>query len=135
MRVIISAYSPKEKCDIDFSDTVSLTKQSFRKESEINNILARYAKTGVIEHANKYEGHYGDFTNVTDYQTSLNAVYRAQEEFMSLPSSIRSEFKNDPAQFLAFVTDENNRDKAIEMGLIPKPIEQKASEPTTESEA
>lgn len=118
----ISAYSPKLKVDLDFTDEISMTKQSFAKECDINSIMAKYQKTGLIDHVNKYEGRYGDFTNVSDYQTSLNAVMAAQDEFLSLPSSLRARFANDPAQFLHFVHDENNREEAINLGLIQAPI-------------
>lgn len=118
----VSAYSPKLKVDLDFTDQISLTKQSFAKECDINTIMLKYQKTGLIDHLNKYEGRYGDFTNVSDYQTSLNAVMAAQDEFLSLPSSLRARFENDPAQFLQFVHDENNREEAIQLGLIKAPV-------------
>lgn len=118
----ITAYGSKNSVNLDFTDEVSLTKQSFAKESDINFIMAKYQKTGLIDHVCKYEGTYGDFLAVVDYQSSLNAVINAQEEFNSLPSSLRARFSNDPAQFLQFVNDDSNREEAIKIGLIDAPV-------------
>ncbi len=95
----------------------TMTKQSFKDECDINNILKKYDKTGILEHRNKYEGQYADVTGVVDYQTALNIVSSAEAAFMSLPASIRSQFQNDPHEFLAFAQDPENEDALIEMGL------------------
>ena len=84
---------------------------------DINLILAKYRKTGLIEHLNRFQGQYGDFSNIQDYQTSLNQVISAQEMFNSLPSFVRARFANDPASFLNFVTDPSNKDELVKMGL------------------
>lgn len=99
----------------------SLTKQSFHDETEINNIMRRYRETGIIEHVKKYQGRYGEFDTVPDYQTALNRLHEAQEMFMSLPADIRKRFQNDPGEFLAFATDPKNADELIEMGLAERP--------------
>lgn len=90
-------------------------------DCDINNIMARYERDGVITHVNRYQGHYGDFTGVVDYQTALHLVQDAEDCFMSLPAHIRKKFDNDPGQFLDFVSDPANADAMIEMGLAVKP--------------
>jgi len=109
-------------------DELSLTKQSFAAECDINNIIKRYQKTGVIEHEKQYQGRYEDFSNVRSYQDSLNSLFEAQESFMSLPSSVRKRFDNDPGLFLDFVHDEKNLDEMISMGLAKKIPEKVPSE-------
>lgn len=101
----------------------SLTQQHLAEETDINYILAKYQKTGVITHVAKFAGQYGDFSGVPDYKTGLEMVMAADDMFMSLPSSIRDRFGNDPAQFIAFATDEKNHDEMIKMGLAPRPAE------------
>ena len=44
----------------------------------------------------------------------------ARESFAMLPSSIRKRFDNDPGLLLAFLDDENNREEAFSLGLIPQ---------------
>lgn len=103
----------------------SLTHQNFKEECDINNILARFQKTGVIEHVAKYQGQYGDFTNMpTDYHEAMNQVHEAQRMFMSLPAVIRDQFGNDPGTFLQFAEDPENEQEMRDMGLLPsKPLE------------
>lgn len=100
----------------------SLTHQCFQDECDINTILDRWQKTGVLEHENKFHGQYGDFISAQDYHASLNAVLEADEAFSTLPSSIRARFENDPAAFLDFVNNPSNRDEMIQMGLLQEPV-------------
>lgn len=117
----VKPYGPKLKTPITFKGK-GRTKQAFKDETNINFILAKFQKTGVIEHQAKYQGQYGEFLAV-DYHTAMNVVLEAQEMFESVPSNIRKEFDNDPGKFLAFVGDEANRDRAVELGLVPPPPE------------
>lgn len=96
----------------------SMTKQSFKDECDINNILKKYEKNGVIEHRNKYQGRYDDVTGAVDYQTALGVIASAETAFMSLPAAIRTQFDNDPHKFLEFAQDSENSDLMVEMGLL-----------------
>lgn len=100
----------------------TMTKQGFAKECDINNIMKRYEKDGIISHVAKYGGQYGDFTDVPDYREALDKVMSANEMFMSLPASIRSKFENDPAKFLTFVGDPANKDEMGKLGLLRAPV-------------
>ncbi|WNK14507.1 MAG: internal scaffolding protein [Microvirus sp.] len=97
-----------------------ITKQEFAQECDINHIMAKFQKTGLIDHVNKYPGGYGDFTNLpTDYQSALNQIIQADEMFLSLPSGIRKQFENDPGQFLEFAENPANAEKMRDLGLLP----------------
>jgi len=96
----------------------SRTHQAHKNECDINRIMAKWQKTGVIEHAKTYQGQYADFTEITgDYQEHMNAVIEANEMFMTLPSTVRKKFDNDPGQFLSFVEDPDNLDEMVSLGL------------------
>jgi len=97
----------------------TMAKQSFKDECDINGIMARFEKHGIIEHVNKFQGDYGDFTEVQDYHTSMGQIIAAQEAFDSLPAKIRSRFGNQPAAFIEFVDDEDNEEEMRELGLLP----------------
>jgi len=99
------------------------TQQQFISECDINNILKKYEQTSLLTPVNRSQGKYGDFTNVTDYQTALDKLMSAQDTFNSLPSSIRKRFQNDPALLIEFVNDDKNKNEAIELGLIEKKVE------------
>lgn len=111
-------------CSVD-KDTgevlVSMTKQSFKEECDINRLMAKYEKTGVLDHVNKRPPEYGNFVGVVSYQDSLNIVLEAREIFAGLPARIRDRFGNDPAQYLAFIDDPKNKDEAIKLGMIMPP--------------
>lgn len=100
---------------------LSRTKQSFRDECNVNTIMEKYQRTGLIPHVEMHGGEYGDYTNVQDYQSSLNQVIAAQDMFASLPSSLRNRFSNNPASFLDFVSNPSNKDEMRSLGLL-KPL-------------
>jgi len=96
----------------------TLTHQSMADECDINKIMLKWQKSGVLEHRNTYEGQYGDFTNVPqDYHESMNQVLAAEDMFQSLPSSIRKKFGNDPQNYLDFATDPANHAEMVDLGL------------------
>lgn len=105
---------------LDCSNKPSVTKQSFAKQCDINHIMARYRKTGLVDHVSQFKGDYSDLTDVPSYQEAMNKIILAKDCFSSLPSDIRKHFDNDPAQFLAFVSDPNNVDAMVEMGLATR---------------
>lgn len=124
------------RVQIDFSNTHSKTKQAFKEECDINNIVAKFMRTGVIDHVSRSQVRYGDYTYVTEnhYQESLNTVLSAQNAFAQLPAKIRDRFSNDPTEFLKFVADSKNKKEAQELGLIapdPAPAPAPAPEPQT----
>jgi phage internal scaffolding protein len=95
----------------------SRTKQSFRDECDINNILRQFNVTGQLP-IDGVQPQYGDFSGITDYQSALNAVMSAQDSFLALPAKVRARFDNDPALFVDFASDEANRDELKALGLL-----------------
>ena len=129
MQVITKRKNGTRRVAIDFTNDVSMTKQSFKEECDINNILAKYKKTGLLDHVNNYQGDYTDVTSMGDYHQSQNMVIQANETFMSLPAEIRTQFANDPGQFLDFVENPDNKLAMEEMGLLKPSQKSKAAEP------
>jgi len=110
-----TAYSKRERV---FTVPIgpSMTKQSESDACDINQIMAKFQVTGLIDHGNRYEGSYEDATSIT-YHEAMNLVIAAQEMFDDLPSATRARFSNDPAAFLDFVQDEKNKPEMIKLGL------------------
>lgn len=98
----------------------SLTEQEFLEESDINYIAEKFMKTGMAPQV-LHMPTYGDFEGVFDYQSAMNIIAQATQEFMSLPAKIRTRFDNDPQKLIEFIEDPNNRDEAIALGMIKKP--------------
>lgn len=95
------------------------TKQQFVEQCDINRIVKQFTKTGQFTHlsANLAKGTYTDLPDSIEFQDSMNLVIQAEQAFASLPSKTRSRFGNDPAEFLAFMSDPSNQDEAIKLGL------------------
>lgn len=129
----ITAYQEKERHQIDFG-TKSRTKQAHVKETDINHIMKKFLKTGLMEHSRNHQPDYG-FATSEDFHTSMNIITRANSMFEDLPSQIRSRFENRPDKFLDFVNDENNQQEMVKMGLLdpiyqykPEDISEQSSE-------
>lgn len=95
----------------------SMTKQAFAEESQINNIMAKYEKTGVIDHVKEHGG-YSMMPSGLDYHTAMQLTIDAHLAFDQLPANIRKEFGNDAFEFLTFVEDPDNVERMAELGLI-----------------
>lgn len=118
-RAITSAYSTKLKVQTTFTGP-GRTKQAHKMECDINTILARYKRTGVIDFQEKHEPQYGDVTAL-EFQEAQFVISHAKGLFAAMPAHLRARFENDPGKFLAFVNDERNRNEAQDLGLL-KPV-------------
>lgn len=121
-------------------DEESRTIQDPRDECDINLLMAKYRKTGMITHLAKYPPRYEDVSDAVTYQEALNIVGAAEYEFMKLSAEIRARFGNDPGKFLEFVGDPDNVDEMIKLGLAVKrepvdPIEVKVTNPVPKEPA
>lgn len=118
-----SRFTPRLRVLLAFPEGSGRTRQSFAAECDINNIMARFSRTGVLDFTNRREAQYGDVTGL-DYQRAMDIVVEAKTLFAELPSAIRSRFSNEPAEFLEFVQDPANVDEMVKMGLAkPRPME------------
>jgi phage internal scaffolding protein len=104
------------------------TKQSFKSECDINHIINKFHKTGILEHQRQILPRFMDVSAV-DYQEALNLTIEAGEMFEALPSQIRNMCDNDPAKFLQYIQDPKNKDELVKFGLLepkkPAPAPQK----------
>lgn len=96
-------------------NTPSRTQQQFGYEVDINNIVKGLVPINQIK-----QPLYNMSFSPDDYENSVNIIAEAKSKFEELPSSIRNEFDNDPKKLLAFVQDDKNYDRAVELGLIEK---------------
>lgn len=99
------------------------TKQSFKEESDINHIMARWQRTGVIDHLAANPPTYGNFITAGDYQEACNSVIAADAAFAAMPAHIRDRMNNDPATFMNFMADPNNQAEAVKLGLATQHAE------------
>lgn len=96
-------------------------KQANKEECDINRIMARYVKTGVINFGRDVRsGRYADLTSAGDYKACMDRLISAQLAFNDLPSKIRSAFGNDPARFLEWTASPDWEATGRAMGIIDK---------------
>lgn len=99
------------------------TQQQFKEQCDVNEIMKRFERTGMLDHLNTFQGNYGDFLDVPQsFHDAVNQVLSAQDMFMTIPARVRAEFNNDPGEFLAFVSDPANADRMVELGLATRPV-------------
>lgn len=118
---IYSRYDcPKVKGLVNTGECV--TQQHFKKECDVNVIVDSFVRTGMLkDDGKKYV--FGDVYNEFDYRQGLDMVIQADEMFRELPAKVRERFKNDPGELLMFISDDENREEAIKLGLIDKPAQ------------
>lgn len=107
----------------------SATRQSFKDECDINQIMSKYIRTGIVEHVKSHGPRYG-YVPAVDFQTALNTVSNVEEMFSELPAVTRAKFENDPYQFLAYVQNPENYETLRELGLeepVSLPVEPPAA--------
>lgn len=95
----------------------SLTEKSHAAQTNIQNIMAKYERTGVIEHSRQYQGTYGDFANLPTFQRAQQIIADASTMFESIPATIRADFNNRPEQFLDFIQNPENREQIESYGF------------------
>ena len=97
----------------------SMTKQSFVEESDINTIVKRFGLTGQLPSDIRMPLN-GDFQEVPDFRTAMQLLVEAREGFMQMPADVRARFGNDPAAFVDFISNDENRAEAERLGIVPK---------------
>lgn len=85
----------------------TLTEQSHKAHVDVNNIMARYTRSGVMEHIRRFEGQYADVSDM-DYHEAMTKVADTKSMFEEMPSTMRRHFNDDVAQFLEFSVSEND---------------------------
>ncbi len=111
----ITAYGPKTKVR-QTNEGKTRTHQSGKDECDINLIMAKYVKTGVMDHQKEYGENYGFATSV-DLHEALTTVRTATEMFDALPAEIRTRMDNNAEKFLEFVQNPENEKEMLELGL------------------
>lgn len=103
------------------TDGESLTQQHMKNDSDINVIVARYMKTGVLGNPNATRKPiFGDFSS-HDYMGMRNAIADMDQNFSALSARLRRRFNNDVYQLVRFVENPENTREALRLGLLGVP--------------
>lgn len=109
----------------------SLTKQCFKDEADLNNIMRKYESTGQLPYGRNGVPMFGDFSNLpTSYHDACNRVLEVETLFASLGARVRERFRNDPNEFISFMASNPSKDDLHALGLVGvTPTPQPASPP------
>lgn len=98
----------------------SLARQSDFESSDINAIMRRYEKTGVLP-LDTREAVFTDVSGIGSYRDALEVMQKASEGFLALSPAIREKFLNDPVVFLDFASKPENRAELEKLGVLAAP--------------
>lgn len=93
----------------------SLTVESEERSTNLNNMVRRWLAGEPVPQARPME--FGDVSRVVDLQEAANELAKLKAAFMQYPADIRAEFRNDPLEFAAFVSDPANLEAGRELGI------------------
>lgn len=116
---IRSAYSYREPVNNPSTGEPTRTKQEFKKEVDINEIIARMRR-GISPPPwmTSATPRYGDFTDMpASFQEAYAIVEKGEAAFASLPLEFRRELDHNPANL-----DSAPRELFERFGLLKKPI-------------
>lgn len=108
--------------DAETRENKDMTQQHFAKEADVNNIMARYTRTGVLTSGLPVSGRqptFGDFSSADDFQALQNKLVMATNSFCALSSDVRAKFHNSIPELLDFVSNPENKAEAEKLGLLP----------------
>ncbi len=73
------------------------TKQASKDECDVNLIMSKYTRTGLISHLALGMPKFADVSELTDYRSAVDNIRSVEAFFAGLPSAVRRHFENDPA--------------------------------------
>lgn len=122
----------------------SLTIESEALDTDINEIVRRFGITGKMPENHRIP-QYGDYSEITDYASAVDAVNKANDNFMAMPAETRAKFQNDPGLFLEWTNELNDKGElanleamremklAVPKATPPAPTQPPTPPPTTEA--
>ena len=111
----------------------SMTQQHFKDQCDINHMMKKYQKTGILGDPNRPMPRFGDFSGSMDFHEANNRVVEALQQFNDLPGELKKRFRHDPGELIDFLENEENREEAIKLGLVD-PKKEESPEPTPAAE-
>lgn len=124
---------PADRGGLVFDPKKNRTKASFKDEADINLIMRRYNRTGILIDptlVRTRQPMYGDFSTSAGFRELQNQLASIRQTFEALPSDLRARLGNDPANLPDYLANPENQDEAISLGLLPKATSPATSEPT-----
>lgn len=95
-----------------------LVDQSHKNMCDINIIMERYRKTGMLPQFREKIPYFVDNTGIKSIEEAHELVNEANYLFEQIPSHIRKLMDNNPANLVDFIKNPENIDVCTKYGLI-----------------
>ncbi len=95
-----------------------ITDQSYKKQCDINRIVALYKKTGMLPSFQQKHGQYLDTSETPTLMEAFERTQHALEAFQDLPAIVRKAIDNDPLKLAEFVSDSKNKEFLQKHGVL-----------------
>lgn len=92
-------YGDRVRPTLEWADDAVGAVQSFRDEVDINNVVARYMRTGLAPEGNQQR--YVDAASILSFQQHHDAIAEISSQFEQLPASERQSFPDALSWFEA----------------------------------
>lgn len=102
----------------------SVVQRHFRDQQNVNNIVARYKQTGLDPYADRIGNQRFGFATSKSFTEAMQQVAAVQSAFATLPSAVRAEYENDPAQWL----DSQGQDQGSDEIVPPEALQEAVPE-------
>ncbi len=93
------------------------TKQSEKDACDVNLIVAKFERTGLVDHLAGGLPSFQDVSEIGDYRSAIENVRKVDEYFQGLPAAVRTRFDNDAASFMEYLESGGDEDDMRELGL------------------
>lgn len=124
----------REESGLECKDP-SLAVQSSYEETDINVIVNRYMRSGVLPQI-PLPPTQEEFAEIFDFRDAMDMINAADRSFRALPAEVRRRFGNDPHEFVNFCSDMDNLPELRKMGLaLPPEPGNVPTPPTPETKA
>lgn len=107
----------KEYPIIDCSGDELLTEQNHKGSVDINNIVSKQGVDRIAETNNVLALSF-DTNPYNNFQEMMEKVAVGKSAFASLPAQTRDEFDNNPAKYMDYVQNPENRESLIKRGWV-----------------
>ncbi len=121
MKTFTNLTEQRVRNSISFKESKSMTDQSAKKQTDINSIMANYAKTGLLPVQQEKVARYIDNTQIMPLEQAHELVRDAMNLFEELPAQIRKLMDNKPENMVNFIKDPENKDILIKYNVLEKP--------------
>ena len=106
----------------------TMTQQQYKKQQDIKEIVKKYNATGLLNKNIMAEPMFDDVSEIGDFQDAQAKIIHAQSLFDQLPSIVKDKFDHNPAKLLDYLNKSENKQEAIELGLVKPEVTPSKSE-------